>query len=74
MSKARKVDHPPVPVMEARRNMITIAKAAEYAQLSQQTIRRYIAYQKLTGYRIGPKMIRIDLAELEALMVAPPSW
>lgn len=45
----------------------SIDRAAEYAGVSTKTIRRYIASGRLTGYRIGPRLIRVDLAELDAM-------
>lgn len=46
----------------------TLARAAEYADVTPLTIRRFISAGKLTGYRLGNKMIRVDLNELDALM------
>jgi len=51
----------------ARRRMATIATAAEQVPCSERTIRRYIADGRLKGYRVGPRMIRIDLDELDSL-------
>jgi len=39
---------------------ITIAQVAEQYDVSTRTIRRYIADGRLTAYRIGPRMIRLD--------------
>jgi len=47
--------------------MVSIAVAAEHLSVSQLTIRRWIAAGKLTGYRVGPRLIRIDLDELDQL-------
>lgn len=47
--------------------------AADYAALSERTIRRYIAQGLFTGYRIGPRQIRIDLNELDALFTTIPT-
>lgn len=46
----------------------SIAAAAVYAGVSTKTIRRRIADGSLSGYRFGPRVIRVDLAELEAQM------
>jgi excisionase family DNA binding protein len=50
-------------------------EGAQYAggKLSERTLRRYIAQGRLTGYRFGPRMIRIDLNELDALMDPIPT-
>jgi excisionase family DNA binding protein len=47
----------------------TVAEA--YAHLrgavSERTLRRWIAQGRLTGHRLGPRKIQIDLNELDAL-------
>jgi excisionase family DNA binding protein len=51
----------------APKRLKSIAAAAEYADLSQRTIRRYVAAGTITGYRVGPRLIKIDLNELDRL-------
>jgi excisionase family DNA binding protein len=46
---------------------ITCREAAERLHVSPKSIRRRIAEGDLTGYRIGPKALRVDAAEVEAL-------
>ena len=41
--------------------------------VSEKTLRRYIAQGKITGYRFGPRMIRVDLDEVEALLQPIPA-
>lgn len=55
------------------RNLGTIATAAERAACAERTIRRYIAAGRLTGYRMGPRMIRVDLDELDAMLRPIPT-
>lgn len=43
-------------------------EAAEHLGVNPRTIRRYIASGRLTGYRVGPRLIKIDLDELESLL------
>jgi hypothetical protein len=45
---------------------VSLAAAAAYAN-SVRTLRRYIACGRLIGYRIGPRLIRVDMNELETL-------
>ncbi len=45
-----------------------LTEAAEYSQLSVKTLRRYIVDGRITGYRAGPKLIRVDLNELDKLI------
>jgi excisionase family DNA binding protein len=46
---------------------VSLAAAAAYADVSVRTVRRYIAGGRLTGYRVGPRLIRVDMKELEDL-------
>lgn len=57
----------------ARRRLGSIADAAEFAGVNPKTIRRRIADGSLTGYRMGPRLIRVDLAELDALLRPIPT-
>ncbi len=47
------------------RRLALIAEAGYYAGTSARTIRRRIADGTLTGYRFGPRMIRVDMDELD---------
>lgn len=51
----------------------TIAHAAERAGVHPRTLRRRIADGLLTGYRCGPRLIRLDPAEVDALMRPIPT-
>lgn len=56
-----------------RRRLAAPAEAAAYAHVSPRTIRRRVADGTLTGYRFGPRLIRVDLDELEALLRPIPT-
>jgi excisionase family DNA binding protein len=43
----------------------TVAEAAAYSRLSKRTIWRYIADERLTGYRVGPRLLQVDLNEID---------
>jgi excisionase family DNA binding protein len=49
--------------------IVSIAAAADHYDLSRQTVRRWIASGKITGYRVGPRLIRVDLEEIEAKII-----
>lgn len=49
------------------RRLVSLAAAAAYADVSTRTLRRYISHGRLTGYRVGPRLIKIDLNELDEL-------
>ncbi len=47
--------------------------AAKYIGVSEKTIRRMIAEGQITGYRMGKRLIRVDLDELDELMRPIPN-
>lgn len=49
--------------------MVSIAAAADHYDVSQQTVRRWIANGKITAHRVGPRLIRLDLDEIEAKII-----
>lgn len=57
----------------AARRLASINQAAEYAAVSTKTIRRRIADGTLTGYRMGSRIIRVDLDELDSLLREIPT-
>ena len=56
-----------------KRTLVSLADAAEYAGVCSKTIRRYIADGKLSAYRMGPRLIRVDVAEVDALLSPIPT-
>ncbi len=56
-----------------QRRYSSIAAAADLVGTSPKTIRRRIADGSLTGYRMGPRLIRVDLAELDAMFRPIPT-
>lgn len=52
----------------SRRRFVKIAEAADYLQVTDRTVRQMIADGRLTGYRSGSRLIRIDLNEIDAAM------
>lgn len=55
------------------RRLVSLAEAADYAGVAPRTIRRYIAAGRVTGHRLGPRLIRVDLNELDALLRPIPT-
>jgi excisionase family DNA binding protein len=49
--------------------MVSIAASADHYGVSQQTVRRWIASGKITAQRVGPRLIRIDLDEIESKII-----
>lgn len=56
----------------ATSSKITIDEAAEEWGCSNRTIRRMIARGTVPGYRVGPRLLRVDRDELaQAMRVVP---
>lgn len=56
----------PNPKNDERRRFIRQEAAAERWDVSVDTIRRMIATGKITGYRLNNRIIRVDVAEVDA--------
>lgn len=56
-----------------RRRLVSPSKAAEYVGCHPRTIRRRIADGTLSGYRMGPRLIRVDLDELDSIFRPIPT-
>ncbi|MGL5442975.1 MAG: helix-turn-helix transcriptional regulator [[Mycobacterium] stephanolepidis] len=50
------------------RRLISLTAAAERLDVCPRTLRRYIAAGRLTAYRIGPRLIKIDINEVDQLL------
>lgn len=50
-----------------------MAEAAERLKVNPRTIRRRIADGTLRAYRLGPRQLRVDVADVDALAVAVPT-
>jgi excisionase family DNA binding protein len=55
------------------RNLRTVEFSVGYLKVSQRTVRRYIADGLLRAHRVGGTLIRIDQADLDALIVPLPT-
>lgn len=53
---------------DRRRKYASQAEAAEYLGVTARTIRQMIADGRLTGYRSGTRLVRVDLNEIDAAM------
>jgi excisionase family DNA binding protein len=51
----------------------SLDEAALHAHVCTRTIRRRIADGSITGYRFGPRLIRVDLDEVESLLTPMPT-
>jgi excisionase family DNA binding protein len=58
---------------QPRRQYESLADAAERTGLSIRTLRRRIAAGQLPAYRSGPRVLRVDPADVDRLMILVPS-
>lgn len=59
-----------------RRNGIeaeTIDSAADRLHVTTKTVRRWIAEGRLTAYRVGPRLVRVDAREVDDLLRPIPT-
>ena len=62
---------PTNPTQPRRWGSLTLG--AEYISVSEKTLRRMISQGQIRGYRVGPRLIRVDLNELDALASPIPT-
>jgi excisionase family DNA binding protein len=55
------------------RKYATIEDEAERLAVNPRTIRRMIARGEITGYRLGNKLVRVNPAEIDAVMRPIPT-
>jgi excisionase family DNA binding protein len=56
-----------------RRRLVSLNEAAAYFGCSPRTIRRMVASGLIAGYRITPRLLRVDLDELDRSAERIPS-
>jgi excisionase family DNA binding protein len=61
------------PQQPKRRQYESISEAAARVGVSIKTIRRWIASGHLVGYRMGPRLLRIDPDELDGMLTLVPT-
>lgn len=62
-----------MPTSFSPRRLAALSVAAQYANCHPRTLRRRVADGSLTAYRMGPRLIRVDLNELDALLSPIPT-
>lgn len=62
-----------VPIMALPRNLGSIKAIAEEKEVSERTVRRWISSGLVTGFRMGPRLIRIDRDEVDAMLRQIPA-
>ncbi len=51
------------------RRLVSLNDGATYVGVHARTLRRYVAAGRITAYRVGPRLIKVDLAELDAQLL-----
>jgi len=64
---------PRKPASTSPRRYLTLSEAAEWLALDEKTLRRWISQGRLTAYRVGPKLIRLDGGEIESMIRVVPT-
>ncbi|EHK84255.1 DNA binding domain-containing protein [Rhodococcus pyridinivorans AK37] len=57
-----------MPEGKTSRRLVSIPESAKYAGVCTKTIRRRISDGSITGYRFGPRLIRVDLNEIDDML------
>lgn len=52
---------------------VSLRRAAEYLDMTERSVRRYIADGNLPAFRLGPREIRIKQTDLDALLRPIPT-
>jgi excisionase family DNA binding protein len=71
--KQIKADYEAALARKRDREYETLEHAAHRLDTSLRTVRRMIARGELTGYRFGPRMIRVLAADVDALLRPIPT-
>ena len=61
------------PTPSPNRDLGSIDAAAQRMACSPKTVRRMIARGELAAYRVGTKMVRVDLNDVDALLRRIPT-
>jgi len=58
---------------QTARRLGSIAAAGEYAGVHPRTIRRWVAAGRVTAYRMGPRLLRVDMDDVDAMLQPIPT-
>jgi excisionase family DNA binding protein len=61
------------PSRTSRRQYESVADAAARVGVSTKTVRRWIASGQLAGYRMGPRLLRVDPDEFDRMLTLAPT-
>jgi len=61
------------PSQASRRQYESVGEAAARVGVSTKTVRRWIASGQLAGYRMGPRLLRVDPDDLDRMLRLIPA-
>ena len=61
------------PSPASRRRYESVGEAAARVRVSTKAVRRWIASGQLAGYRVGPRLLRIDPDDVDRLLTLIPT-
>lgn len=61
------------PPRGSRRRYESVSEAAARVGVSTKTVRRWIASGQLAGYRMGPRLLRVDPDDVDAMLTLVPT-
>jgi excisionase family DNA binding protein len=61
------------PPRASRRQYESVGDAAARVGVSTKTVRRWIASGHLAGYRMGPRLLRVDPDDVDAMLTLIPT-
>ena len=56
------------------RTLISLTDAADRLGVHVRTLRRYISQGRITGHRVGPRLVKLDAAEVDNFARPIPTW
>lgn len=67
-ARVRSIGARAVAAESADRVLLSVAQSASYLRVSEKTLRRRIDEGVLRAFRFGPKLLRIDKADLDDML------
>lgn len=59
---------------DASPSVITQAEAADRLGVTDRTIRRWVAEGRIRAYRVGPRLVRVDSGDVDAMLAPIPTF
>ncbi len=63
----------PKSVNTHQRHLVAIDQAAQFLSCNPRTVRRMVSRGEISAFRIGPRLLRVDLSEPENLLRPIPT-